>query len=843
LGAGGMATVYLAEDLKHHRKVAIKVLHAELSAVLGGERFLKEIELTAGLQHPHILPLFDSGTADGLLYYVMPAVDGESLRDRLTREKQLPVADALRIATEVADALAYAHERGVVHRDIKPENILLQGGHCLVADFGIALAVQHAGGARMTQTGLSLGTPQYMSPEQATGEREIGPRSDIYSLGVVTFEMLSGEPPHTGPTAQAIFAKVMTEDAKSLITLRRTVPGHVDAAVRTALQRIPADRFASAKELGAALQNPHYTSDVTTRTASPRSASRRSRPMIAAAAVAVAGLGFFVGRKLPPQLAGAATAAGPVLRFSVPPIPGATSLRNETEGLFADGSGYAFIGDGPAGRGIWIESFSGAPPRFIAAPDAAVGARALPDRSGIAYYSFPTGGIHVNVASLLGAPARVWTDSLQFVIDVDDEGRLYGTLGPTQGLARLDRNGQHLERLTIPDTSRGETRHSLGVVLPNDRAVLFQIYRHIAIPEVGILDLESRRTTILGDGSQPQYLSNGYVVFSDTGSTILAARLSTEDLRIAGAPVPVLRGANLFTVSRNGTLLYDPAPAGGWTIGTGSPAAPRFVLASGRAEGSFKISPDGNRIVVTDGAGLAVVERDGRSRQLIVPAGTYAPLAWMSDAEVLVLRQATRDSSRLVPALYMVQVDGSAGTTPFHLPDDPAALFVDVSPSGIAYGAAGKIWWLAKGALHATSVAVGNSPSLSADGHYVAFQRNRRVMIAAVPPAAGLWDVGPGVRPQWGPDGRALFYQGQVGEERDTPSAIMSVSITRGTSLSIGSPVAAEPPPPGATTRWEVGPRDGRIYWQTTPPHGAPTVVVNWAREVDSLVRAAGTTR
>jgi len=220
LGAGGMATVYLAEDLKHHRKVAIKALHAELSAILGPERFLKEIELTANLQHPHILPLFDSGSADGLLFYVMPYVDGETLRGRLERERQLPIASALRIATEVADALEYAHKRGVIHRDIKPENILLHDGRALVADFGIALAVEQAGGQRMTQTGLSLGTPQYMSPEQAMGERHIDARTDIYALGAVTYEMLVGEPPFTGPTAQAIVARVTTELPKSLPATR-----------------------------------------------------------------------------------------------------------------------------------------------------------------------------------------------------------------------------------------------------------------------------------------------------------------------------------------------------------------------------------------------------------------------------------------------------------------------------------------------------------------------------------------------------------------------------------------------------------------------------------------------
>src|SRR5688500_11084016 len=195
IGAGGMATVYLAEDVRHRRKVAIKVLHPELTAVLGPERFLNEIELTANLQHPHILPLFDSGAADNLLFYVMPFVEGETLRQKLLREQQLPIAEAVRIASEIADALEYAHQHGVVHRDIKPENVLLHDGRPLVADFGIALAVQQAGGQRMTQTGLSLGTPQYMSPEQATGEREIDARSDIYSLGAVTYELLTGEAP------------------------------------------------------------------------------------------------------------------------------------------------------------------------------------------------------------------------------------------------------------------------------------------------------------------------------------------------------------------------------------------------------------------------------------------------------------------------------------------------------------------------------------------------------------------------------------------------------------------------------------------------------------------------
>ena len=250
--------VYLAHDLKHERDVAIKVLHPDLGATLGGERFLSEIRTTARLQHPHILPLLDSGDADGLLYYVMPLVTGETLRARLERERQLPIADAVRIAREVASALDYAHRQNVIHRDIKPENILLHDGSALVADFGIALAVQSAGGARMTQTGLSLGTPQYMSPEQAMGERTIDARSDIYALGAVTYEMLAGDAPFTGSSVQAIVAKVLTEKPTSLHTLRDTVPPYIEHAVFTALAKLPADRFESAKAFADALNNTAF---------------------------------------------------------------------------------------------------------------------------------------------------------------------------------------------------------------------------------------------------------------------------------------------------------------------------------------------------------------------------------------------------------------------------------------------------------------------------------------------------------------------------------------------------------------------------------------------------------
>ena len=243
LGAGGMATVYLCEDLKHKRKVALKLLRPDLAEALGAERFLREIETTAALHHPHILALYDSGNADGFLFYVMPYVEGESLRDRLNREKRLPLEDALLIAREVADALSYAHSRGVIHRDIKPENILLESGHAVVADFGIARAVTAAGSERLTATGTSIGTPAYMSPEQAAGDAELDGRSDLYALACVLYEMLAGQPPFTGVTADVLVRQHLTVEAPPVTNFRPAVPTQVVAALQRALAKTPADRF------------------------------------------------------------------------------------------------------------------------------------------------------------------------------------------------------------------------------------------------------------------------------------------------------------------------------------------------------------------------------------------------------------------------------------------------------------------------------------------------------------------------------------------------------------------------------------------------------------------------
>ncbi|MGH7627930.1 MAG: protein kinase domain-containing protein, partial [Gemmatimonadales bacterium] len=337
-----MATVYLARDLKHDRPVALKVLLPELAASLGPDRFQREIRLAARLQHPHILTVHDSGETAGQLWFTMPYVEGESLRDRLKRERQLPVEDALRIAREAAQALQYAHEHGVVHRDIKPENLLLtKDGNTLVADFGIARAL--GGDEHLTQTGMSVGTPAYMSPEQASGDKGLDARTDVYSLGAVLYEMLAGEPPYTGPTAQVIVMKRFTEPVPSVRKMRASVPAAVAEAIQWALAAVPADRYATAADFGRALQPPVVTTPpaVTVATPSTTPAAPTSAPIarsrrIPIAAITLA-LGFLIGLGVlfawRRSHGGADDSAGPK-RVAVLPFE---NLGDSADAYFADG--------------------------------------------------------------------------------------------------------------------------------------------------------------------------------------------------------------------------------------------------------------------------------------------------------------------------------------------------------------------------------------------------------------------------------------------------------------------------------------------------------------------------
>jgi TolB-like protein/Tfp pilus assembly protein PilF len=362
IGRGGMATVYLARDLRHERLVALKALRPDLAAALGPERFAREISLAAKLQHPHILTVLDSGeTPAGLLWFTMPYVEGESLRDRLDREKQLPLEDALQITQEIADALEYAHRRGVIHRDIKPENILLSGSHALAADFGVARALkpEPAGSETLTETGMTLGTPTYMSPEQATGERTVDGRTDVYALGCVLYEMLAGEPPYTGATAQVLLAKRVSGEVPSVRRLRPAVPASVDAALATALAPVPADRFATAADFARALTAKGAPAGPTMAMGGPHGPKRSSAHRLPSSVAFVLGLvvtammGALIWQRT--HRGGDAAAPGGTIRLAVLPFE---NLGPPDQEYFADGVTDAVRGKLTALHGLQVTASS-----------------------------------------------------------------------------------------------------------------------------------------------------------------------------------------------------------------------------------------------------------------------------------------------------------------------------------------------------------------------------------------------------------------------------------------------------------------------------------------------------
>ena len=560
LGVGGMATVYLAHDLKHDRDVAIKVLHPDLGAALGAERFLSEIRTTARLQHPHILPLLDSGDVDGLLYYVMPVVTGETLRVRLERERQLPIPEAVRIAREVASALDYAHRQGVIHRDIKPENILLHDGQALVADFGIALAVESAGGARMTQTGLSLGTPHYMSPEQAMGERTIDARSDVYALGAVTYEMLTGEPPFTGATVQSIVAKVLTEKPTAPRALRDTVPPDVEYAVLTALAKLPADRFASAAEFSVALASPPGV-----RTAARTHDASRRLPGRPTRTVAVLGSGLVLASVLAAWgWLRPSTGPGHVTRVALS-LPAGEEIEPKFWGfsfdLSPDGNRLAYVGPGntKATSQVWIR------------PLDALEATAVPGTTGAA-------GVHWAP----DAHALLVTISEQTCLVVSLDGGQMVSLrnitdaswGPDGRIYSDTREGIILRRSVggLADTLfRGDTAFRIGHPSPlprGDGALFIRTPKgrdDAANSEIIGVAFRSQKQSVVGPGVYARILKSGSLLYALADGSIFIAPFDQSALKMSGPPVPLAHvavGANAgrsypqVSVADDGSFMY-----------------------------------------------------------------------------------------------------------------------------------------------------------------------------------------------------------------------------------------------------------------------------------------------
>jgi serine/threonine-protein kinase len=778
LGQGGMATVYLAEDLRHGRKVAIKVLRPELAAVIGAERFLREIKTIATLQHPHILGLIDSGEVEGAAYYVMPFVEGESLRDRLDREKQLPITDAVRVATEVASALDYAHRHGVIHRDIKPENILLHDGQALVADFGIALAVTQAGGARMTETGLSLGTPHYMSPEQAMGEREITPRSDVYALGCLTFEMLAGDPPFTGSSAQAIVARVLSEKPPSIRRLRDRVPESVEEAVLVALEKLPADRFATAAEFAVALNGGGTSSlrqGAKSRAAEP--SGRRAAFLLLLALTLAAG--WFLGRR------NSIAAAGPPssrLAMLSPALggSGAGGLHRQLT-LTPDGSAVVYVG-ASARQGattLWIQRMDQLEPALIPGSELLLTPQVSPDGRWLAAQNVAGDVIRFPMQGSTAQPAPVSRGFSFFAWGPD--GSLWITRVPFRTVERVAEGSDSLE-VRIKDLSRGQ--YIQQILDDGKRAVVVQGDGSSSGP-CFIMDLATGRLTPLIETpiTAARYAA-GYLIYARPDGTLLAAPLDARQTRITGEAVTVAEGVSLtgggdaqFAVAPNGTLVYVPE----------EPRSLVFVDRSGSARAASEarqnfhapsFSPDGRRVSVD------FVSADGRDVWILdLDQGTLSRGTFDRDGHDAVW---TRDGKQITYTSYRSGVFGiyrtrpGSGAPPESLLASPSLLYTgqwmpdgsalvtmasDLQPrSGqdiglVTHGGHGPIEPIVATPYRELY------PALSPDGRWLAFVSDQsgqsRVYLRPLQGDADQIQISQGNadEPVWGPDGRELFYR------------------------------------------------------------------------------------
>jgi len=860
LGQGGMATVYLAQDIKHDRKVAVKVLKPELAAVLGAERFVVEIKTTAALQHPHILPLFDSGTADGFLYYVMPYIEGETLRGKLNRETQFSVDEAVRIAAQVADALDYAHRHGVIHRDIKPENILLHDGRPMVADFGIALAVSAAAGGRMTETGLSLGTPHYMSPEQATAEKEITARSDVYSIGSVLFEMLTGNPPHTGASAQQIIMKIITESAEPVTKYRKAVPPNVAAAVAQSLEKLPADRFETAKAFAEALVNRTFTS--ATYAGTPVSGLRSpvfGLPFVVAVTVAVVALVAAAIGWLRPAV------PHDVSRFSVY-LPDSEALSSVAQysrlDVSPDGRKIAYVG--PAGAGttrLWLRSLDQLRPIPIAGTEGAINPSFSPSGTHIAFLANSSPRA-IKTVPVGGGPVLTLTDSLVDLGGVSwgNDGYIYydGHL-EGDGIARVRETGGKPEIVSRPDSTQDERYHNVPSALPGGRGVLLSI-SHGGLStafDVGVFDLRTKTHKVLVHGAGARYSPSGHLIYVTDAGMLMAAPFDLKRLEITGESVAMTQGVSVrglnrvdFAIASNGLLAYTAGSALGsvrelvWVSrdGVATPADPAW---SGILNGRAVVSPDGKSAAITIGAGAArqvwvkQLDRGPIARVADVGAGPE----WWPDGKTVVFSAPSAAGS------YRVPFDGSALPSPLRVAGNSPIISRD--GKWIVYRNQGNLFGVRTDGdttVHAlvTDPGTQSVQALSPDGKWLAYMSDEtgmaQVYVRPFPDtkvAKRLVSVNGGLMPRWSRSGRELFYM-------DNASMLWSVAVPPGPVFTPGIPkqlFSTVPYSPVTQYPFDVGADDRRFLFSR--PVGNQTmrpdeliVVENFAEELRAKVRA-----
>lgn len=782
IARGGMSTVYLAEDLRHDRRVAIKVLRPELAAYLGAERFLNEMRTMGRLQHPHILPLFDSGETGGLLYYVMPYVEDETLRDRLDRETHLGVEEAVRITREVADALDYAHRNGVLHRDIKPGNILLQEGRPMLADFGIALPLGPAGVQRTTEAGLSLGTPHYMSPEQVTAERELTPRSDVYSLACVLYEMLAGSSPHAGRSPREVMAAIVTEEIEPVTAHRRSVPPNVADATAKALERLPADRFESARDFAEALGDPHFSTGAIAAEAGASRSVRRARWWLPAFA-AVAALAAVWGWMRPTHPAGI-----PVAEFTLGPPFEAMHFRDGLT-LSPDGRRLVAQVNDKKGAALYLRTLESRDWRRLAGTEGV---------SGPVFFSPDGGSIGFHAEGFL---RRIPIDGGAAQTIVEAPSYWGGSWGPDgtivytstdatldawgrTGLFRVSVNGGRPERITSPDTALHEMTHFSPQRVPGHDVILFTAVTDRLEPSVAALSLESGEATRLAPGLTPHATDDGRIAFVTPDGRVVVQEFDPGSLSLAGVPRTVAEGVTrlgssaLFTMSRDGSFAFLSQPLGSdrlALIDRDGNAQVLYESPVGTRMQAPRFSPSGDRIafIVNDGSAwqgdVWVYSLEAGTAQRLSFEGPASDPAWTRDGTAIGF-SAIVGASDARAGLYLRAADGT-GVAERILSSDTDLWQMGFGPDDreIVYYSEGRLYRAARGGtsdpepLFESEIFM-TDPTLSPDGRWLAYTSSESeiafVYVRSYP------ELGPAVvvsevqanSPAWSADGTQLFY-------------------------------------------------------------------------------------
>ena len=850
LGHGGMATVYLADDPKHRRQVAVKVLDVGGSQVFGDARFQQEIEIAARLQHPHILPLFDSGDADGLHYYVMPYVEGESLRDRLLREKQIPVEDAIRTASEVAEALDFAHRHGVVHRDIKPENILLHDGRAIVADFGIALALRAAAGERPGDAGLLLGTPHYMSPEQATPGTPVTSQSDIYSLGVVLYEMLAGGLPHGGDTPQEVIARIIAEPVPAVTARRKTVPPNVSAAVAKATELLPADRFARAQDFARALADSEFRHGEP-RVAANAAPRRWNRLTITFAALAVvaATIAVILEMKSP--------ALRQLGRFDITPgegrslLPGISGVEFT---LSADGSRIVYVGEAPSGGSqLWQRVFADQDATPITGTAGAVAPALSPDGRLVAFCvgrevrTVPVrGGPRLTIVSNGRTPVWGSADLLYFARD-SIIYRVAATGGAPTAV-----------------TSRTEGIQDFPDALPDRRGLLLTVRRgRPSESRIAVVGPDGGKIRELLAGTMARYASSGHIVYATESGTLMSVPFELRRLTVTGPSAPLFEGvkikigsASQFALSAAGPLVYQTLAADQselvWVSRAGGiePVDPSWT----GAFSSPSLSPDGTQLAVTLRARQSVdvwVKRldRGPSTMLTIEGKTSSGATWTPEGRSVTFATDTAGTNSSW-AVWTARADGSAqpvplgvrGSDPRWSPDGKWLVF----RRGFMEGEDILGLRIGQDSVPVPLVATAfgdHSPAISRDGRWLAYTSNEtgrtEVYVRPFPNTGDAkWVVSTsgGTEPVWSHSGRELFY-------RNGQRQMMATMIETVPTLLVGRSSVLFPDPGFVSSlqraQYDVSPDDQHfimIRQRRGDANGALILVLNW---LDDLQRRA----